>query len=88
MQRERVKAAIAPADLGVIELSPAYLCSFCFLLKLFQKLMQKTQLWYALVFFVFVVGILLVRNLLLLLRYIYCGQVSCVNLAAKCCDEA
>lgn len=37
-------ASIAPMDLCVSELSPAYICaSFAFLLKLSQKLLQKTQ---------------------------------------------
>lgn len=79
-------ASIAPVDVSVSELSSVCICAgFAFLLKLSQKLLQKTQPC-CLAFFLSAVGMLLVKNLLLLLQCVYCDWVFCINLASSCGD--
>lgn len=83
MRCERVKAAIAPVDLCVIGLSPAYLCWFFFFLKTAQKHLCNKQCYY---------GFLCSSPLQ---AYYFCRSSCCcysvfivaVCCMACCCDE-
>lgn len=62
------------------------LCWFYFLLKFSEKL-NSVRNMLCVAFFLSAVGMLLVQNLLLLLRCVYCDWVLCINFAASCGDR-